>query len=365
MKKKILIIGLFSPPINGCSIANDILIGNIRERKIAVDIINTSTQELNNKDLGKFSLKKVVNFLAVYLYLYKVIKSDIIYTTPGQTFLGVLKYSPFYFLSILFNKKYIIHVHGNYIGQEYMRLVGVKKRIFGFFLSKSAIGIVLSEQLRDNFSSLLEPSRVRVVYNCANSSLFYNSLEKKKDKLRIVYLSNLMLEKGILDLLDACLLLKQSDIPFELNIAGKLEKGMENIVKQKIREIGNSCNYLGIVTGKSKNDLLFGSNIFCLPTYYNQEGQPISIIEAMASKNIVLTTKHAGIPDIFDEKSGFFIEKQNPSDLYSKLSFISENLEKHILKFGKYNFEKALSQFSEEKFTNSLLSIFNELSKSK
>jgi len=36
------------------------------------------------------------------------------------------------------------------------------------------------------------------------------------------------------------------------------------------------------------------------------EGQPISILEAMATGNIILTTNHAGIPDIFEMSVSLF-----------------------------------------------------------
>ena len=49
-----------------------------------------------------------------------------------------------------------------------------------------------------------------------------------------------------------------------------------------------------------------------LPTYYKMEGQPISILEAMATGNVILTTRHAGIPDVVtDGKHGRFFEKKN------------------------------------------------------
>ena len=45
------------------------------------------------------------------------------------------------------------------------------------------------------------------------------------------------------------------------------------------------------------------------------EGQPISIIEAMAFDNFILTTKHAGIPDICSEENAEFCEKNSVESL--------------------------------------------------
>ena len=39
------------------------------------------------------------------------------------------------------------------------------------------------------------------------------------------------------------------------------------------------------------------------------EGQPVSIIEALAFKNIVISTKYRSIPDMIDENiEGFFVD---------------------------------------------------------
>ncbi len=41
-----------------------------------------------------------------------------------------------------------------------------------------------------------------------------------------------------------------------------------------------------------------GMLYFALPTRYPNEGQPISILEAMGNGMFIITTDHAGIPDI-------------------------------------------------------------------
>ena len=62
------------------------------------------------------------------------------------------------------------------------------------------------------------------------------------------------------------------------------------------------------------------SQVFCLPTYYPYEGQPISILEAYATGCAVLTTNHGGIPDIFVENhNGYLVLPQDPDSVGSAL----------------------------------------------
>jgi len=62
------------------------------------------------------------------------------------------------------------------------------------------------------------------------------------------------------------------------------------------------------------------ADIFVLPTYYELEAQPLSIIEALNSATPVISTYHAAIPDMVDdEKNGFLINQKSVADLADKL----------------------------------------------
>ena len=119
---------------------------------------------------------------------------------------------------------------------------------------------------------------------------------KQKDlkAIRVIFLSNLIPEKGIYQLLEALDVLNSNNIPFQAKVAGHIPNGHQELI-EKMNNIKN-LEYVGIVKDRAKIDLLSWGNVFCLPTYYSMEGQPISILEAMGFGNVIITTKHAGIP---------------------------------------------------------------------
>lgn len=328
---KILLIGPFSPPITGVSFANDTLYDGLNKRNVTTDYINFSYPTLK-ENIGKLSLKKILYYLKLYIYIYKVPLYKTIYMTPGQTFFGVLKYVPFILISKALRKETIVHVHGNHLWKEFESLKGVQKKIFDIILSSFDKGIVLSKNLRKNLYPFLKKEKIYDVYNFVEENILDNvTLDAVKNKnlkeLNIVFLSNLMKEKGIFDLLESLILLKQNDIPFKAKIAGAIDPVFENELRSLFKNLEKEVEYLGIVRGDDKRDLLINANVFVFPTYYAMEGQPISILEAMATGNIIMTTKHAGIPDIFEEdKNGFYIEKNNPEDIANKLKKISSKL---------------------------------------
>ncbi|WP_163400500.1 glycosyltransferase family 4 protein [Flavobacterium fluviatile] len=355
----LLLIGPFPFPVHGCSIANKVLLEQLnRKEELHVSIIDTNSENVSSKGVGSFSVKKVFAFLKSYKHLSKIKKADVVYTTPGQTFLGIVKYIPFYSLCLKFNIPYIIHVHGNHLGNEFQSLKGFKKNVFKYYIERASAGIVLSESLRSNFEGLLSKEKIFVVENFAEDALFINgTINKCQDKIKILYLSNLMKEKGIVEVLTALKKLKKLRIDFKADIAGKIEDESKEEIKGYLDELKDYVTYHGVVYGKTKEHLLKESNVFILPTYYKMEGQPIALIEAMATGNIIITTNHGGIPDIISEENGFFVEKENYESIFEVLLTLNQNLESKVFNIGSYNIEYAKENFSEAKFVNKILKV--------
>lgn len=359
---KILIIGPFPEPVNGCSLANAVLFENLLKRGLTVDKINTAIDSISTTQGTKFSLRKVLSFLSCYREITKIYDSSVVYSTPGQTLFGILKYAPFYSLCIFLKIPYIIHVHGNYLGTELLRLTGLKKKIFSFFISNASAGIVLSESLKNNFDNLLDKQNIFVVKNFVQNEFFVHKLNKRFDKIRILYLSNLMLEKGIFELLAASKILLDRQIDFELAIAGKIEKGIESEFYILLESLGDRATYLGAIYSEKKFLALQDANVFVLPTYYTMEGQPISILEALATGNVVISTFHGGIPDIISEDNGYLVEPRSVNQLVNVLSNLVNILPQVETTFTISNINYAKENFTEDQFVSNILNIINGLS---
>ncbi|RXP45920.1 glycosyltransferase [Lutibacter sp. HS1-25] len=361
----ILIIGPLPDPIDGCSFANKTLCKNLKHNNIKFEVINTNTNLISSKQGSSFSIKKALYFFKSYFSLYKIPRAKVVYFTPGQTFFGLLKYAPFIILCILLKKPYVIHVHGNHLGVHYQSLKGVKKQLFHFLISKASAGIVLSKSLKDNFKDLLPLDDIFVVENFAGNDIYKNTEEliKRTDIPRIIYLSNLMAEKGILDLLDALIILDKKGVNYKAIVAGAIESSIKMSVISKLEKLGNKVNYVGVVQGQEKIEALIGSNIFILPTFYKMEGQPISILEALATGNIIVTTNHAGIPDIITSKNGYLLDPQSPEMISKVITNINEKLKEEVRRFSEENMKYAKNNFKEDIFSSKIIEILNSVSK--
>lgn len=354
--KKVLIIGPFPNPISGVSIANKVVEEILNaDLNFTVENINTS-YPIFDEQIGEFSIQKFLFYLRINSSFFKVLKNNIIYITPGQTFFGVLKYALFIVTASALRKELIIHVHGNYLGKEYQSLKGFKRVLFYFLVSRFTKGIVLSNSLKQNLTPFLEDKNIFSLPNFAQDYLYTEDKKFVKDELRIFYLSNLMKEKGIFCLLNALKNLEKNNIIYKAKIAGNIDQNYSKEILKLFTELKNA-EYIGIVNGDDKKSLLEWGNIFVLPTFYKMEGQPISILEAMATTNLVVTTNHAGISDVFQDKiNGYFVEKNNENSIEKILSYLAAN-KSELKKIAEYNKRFFLNNFTVDIFKKNLLEI--------
>jgi len=358
-KKSILMIGPFPEPVSGVSLANQVVKDILSEDSFfKVDFINTSYSKFDEQ-LGQFTFKKFFFYLSQNFKLVKIFNHKIIYITPGQTFFGVLKYTFFIILSSILNKQLIIHVHGNYLRKEYNSLNGFKRGVFYFLLSRFTKGIVLSDSLKENLIPFIDESKIFCLPNFAQDYLYKEEKKLVNDELRIFYLSNLMKEKGIICLLAALKNLEINNIKYTAKIAGDIDEKFSKEIFKLFDELKHT-EYVGIVNGEAKKNLLNWGNIFVLPTFYKMEGQPISILEALATKNVIITTNHSGIPDIISsEVNGFIVRPKNVSDIIEKL-MILDNDKTKIKTIAESNRKYFLNNFTLNKFQTKIIKVINE-----
>ena len=354
--KKVLIIGPFPNPISGVSIANKVVEEILNaDLNFTVENLNTS-YPIFDEQIGEFSIQKFFFYLRINSSFFKVLKNNIIYITPGQTFFGVLKYALFIVAASALRKELIIHVHGNYLGKEYQSLKGFKRVLFYFLVSRFTKGIVLSNSLKHNLTPFLEDKNIFSLPNFAQDYLYKEDKKFVKDELRIFYLSNLMKEKGIFCLLNALKNLEKNNIIYKAKIAGNIDQKYSKEILNLFTELKNA-EYIGIVNGDDKKNLLEWGNVFVLPTFYKMEGQPISVLEAMATTNLVVTTNHAGISDVFQDKiNGYFVEKNNENSIQKILSYLAAN-KSELKKIAEYNKTFFLNNFTVDIFKKNLLEI--------
>lgn len=358
LKKSICIIGQFAPPMHGLSKALETICDSELNEKFELQKINIT----NNRNI----LKNIIKILKS--------KSDLYYFTISQTRGGNIRDLIILKLLEIQNKKCIVHLHGGY----YRKLIdndlgNIQKKLNYKAIKKLDGVIVLSESLKQIFKGMIDDNKIFTVPNCVDNKFIISNEEfnekmktfEKKEVIEILYLSNFIKSKGYEYILELVKLEKENccingkDKRLHFNFAGKFfekeeeEKFFEYI---KVHELENYVTYHGIVNGKDKLELLKKGDIFILLTRYPNEGQPISILEAMGNGMYIVTTDHAGIPDIVkDEINGFICKEEN---INLSIQYIYEKIHQNHINVMKSNRIEVTKNYLEEKYINNIENIF-------
>lgn len=356
MKKKICFIAQFPPPIHGLSKAVDTLYNS------------------NLKDEFEFKKIDITNNKKIIKNLISIIRSkaDLFYFTISQTRGGNLRDLMILKILEIQHKKCLIHLHGGY----YRKLIDEdlskwQKRANYKAIKKIDGAIVLGESLKYIFEGIIDENKIFIVPNCVDDEylLTENEIKEKTEKKEIkdvLYLSNFIKEKGYEYVLELAKIEKKEfdrigKRKYHFNFAGKFfdnkdeQEFFDFINKNKLNEF---ITYHGIVSGNKKRQLLKKSDIFMLLTTYPKEGQPISILEAMGNGMTIITTNHAGIPDIVkNERNGIVIDKNNivSNEIYERLNNINYTS-------VQLNNLHDIKQYSENKYINNIKMIYTKLS---
>lgn len=351
--KKICLIGQFPPPIHGLS--------------KALNTIKNSKHLKNNFLISSVNIsdnKKIINSISDI----RKNDSDIYYFTIAHSKMGNIRDLLILKELIRKNKKIIIHYHGGYFRELFSKMSSLQKKLNLMVFKKIDIVIVLGESLKRNFTNLVSEHKIRVCENYVESKSLLDDEEfiskidilKRKDKLDILYLSNFIKTKGYYEVLNVARRFNSSDVDF--HFAGDFfsssdkEEFLDFIKSHNI----NNVFYYGVVDGKEKKELIKKCDVFILPTYYHIEGQPISLIESMANGLTVITTNHAGIPDIVTTDNGYIVEPKSINDIELAIQDILSHKDK-LISYGYNNRNYALQSFKEIDYIKRLETIFEEV----
>lgn len=307
-KNKVCFIAQFPPPMHGLS-------------KAVETLYNSELNAAVNQD-GKFEFEKVdiTNNKKILKNLMKIgkSKSDLFYFTISQTKGGNLRDLVIFKLLELQHKKCLIHLHGGYYRQLVDNdMAGWQRKANYRAIKKLSGAIVLSKSLKKIFEGMIDSDKIFVVENCVDDQYLLTDQEiKEKLKalenekvLHVLWLSNFIRSKGYPFVLEMVKAEKErvddgGEKRFHFDFAGKFfEESEKECFESYIKEnrLEEYVTYHGIVGGEQKRELLRKCYLFALPTRYPNEGQPISILEAMGNGMFIITTDHAGIPDIVED----------------------------------------------------------------
>jgi len=363
MKKRILYILHFPPPVHGSSV-----IGlQIKESKVInanydARYINLGTSK-SIDEIQKFTFSKIFSYLSILIQVFK----NLIFHRPDLCYLAITAEGvPFYkdtlvvLLVKLFRVKLVYHLHNKGVINKQDRFLD---NLLYRFVFRNTDVILLSSFL---YSDIQKYVPLSAVHYCPNGiKAFENTIipERENERIEILFLSNMIRSKGVFVLLEACNILNKRNVYFHCTYIGGSGDITEEEFKTKVAEykLDTSISYVGKKLGREKNDFLANANIFVLPTYYEKECFPLVLLEAMQANLPVISTYEGGIPDIIEDGiTGYLVPQKDANALAEKLEMLIQNkmLSIELGKNGRIRFEK---NFTLQHFEHTLSAVLEQI----
>lgn len=260
---------------------------------------------------------------------------------------------PFVFLTKLYGKKLIVHLHfpaaydtiqDSHLGSRYH-----------WCMLKSDVVIALSNQWKKQIEETFEDvHNVRVIYNpCPTVN---RVLSEKKDKY-ILYAGTVDHRKGYDDMIKAFAKVHDKCNGWRLVFAGngEIEKG-----KSLAREygIGEKCEFLGWVSGKEKEKAFQNASAYCLSSY--AEGFPMGVLDAWAYGLPVITTPVGGLLDVLEAGVNALVNEPGDIEALAKNMIEITNDEKRH-EISKQSLYLADEVFSVKQINHQVCELYSEL----
>ncbi len=257
-----------------------------------------------------------------------------------------------------FFKRLILHWHAAGLGKWLETSVQIRSRSLTYHFARQAdLSIVLSRYNIADAEKLL-PQRVRVVSNgipdpCADfrqkilprrlarfaarekllsrKTLSADDLHETggdPQTVKVLYIAHCMEEKGLFDAMRAVVLAnrtlaeQQSAVRLKLMAAGTFVTPEERAQFDALMadpEFERAVDYLGFVSGEGKERALQQCDLFCFPTYYLGENQPVNLIEAMAHGLPIITTRWRSLSEMLPAEYPGLVSIKSPDKIAAAL----------------------------------------------
>ncbi|MFQ6610655.1 MAG: glycosyltransferase [Fidelibacterota bacterium] len=137
---------------------------------------------------------------------------------------------------------------------------------------------------------------------------------------------------------------------------GPMKRDCEKLVSRL--NLGSSVEFKGIIPHSQVADLMVQMRGFILhsvtPSSGDKEGTPVSIMEASASGLPVISTRHAGIPEVvIDKETGFLVEEYDEMGTVDSMLRIAKDADL-ATRLGKAGHDLISRNFTQKQNINNL-----------
>lgn len=356
MKPRILFVVHLPPPVHGVTLlSKQVIASETIAAQFGVRVLplrfSESVDEIRSASLAKVGRSAITGLRLLKELALK--RPDAVYFTFAPT--GVAFYRDCAYAAAMkaFGVRRIFHIHARGIASHLD--AGWSRRMYRWLFSGARI-IHLSSRLEHDTAPIVDASQIVIVPNGIEDVRPAPRIVRE-GPARILFLSNMIREKGPLDLLEALRHLAARGIDFEATFVGaRFHDGCVEEFSENVERYGlaRRVRYVGPIYGEEKLALFREHDIFAFPTY--NDAFPLVVLEAMQQGLPVVSTDEGAIPEmVVDGETGFVVPKRDTGALAARLEqlVVDPNLRARLGAKGR---DRYVAHFTAEQFEQNLAS---------
>lgn len=323
---KVMLVGVLPPPVHGQSMATKTLF-EADLHPIEKVIVGIRSSDKLSK-VGKLSLSKALGLIPLIARVwigYLRHRPRVLYYTAGSgAWIPFIRDIAVLSLCRPLFRRTLIHYHSGNL-MEFLESSKFRSLLGKFIYGREAWTIRLG-----TFCPAPDYSGNRVI-EVANGleAPKLPPMEQHQD-FRILFLGNLFVEKGVLDLIEG---VRQFATRFPGPVTLSLIGGWPgDDSRQQIEDAISSlpsnvtCPPPAPAYGEDKWQIMAHSDIFVFPSYYRSENLPLVVIEAMAASLPVIACDWRGLKSLVEEGvTGHLVPIRTPSAIAHSLDLLSRD----------------------------------------
>lgn len=365
IKKKILFLMQYPPPIHGVSVMNNYVFSSLFLENDSKRLVKLNFSKKIN-ELRKITLGKIIRSVGVFFHLlYNLIffNPQIVCFTIFPTGKSFYRDSIYLLLLKFFNPKIILFIHN--IGIATKAKNKFKKKMVEQLFNNVNIIVLSVFQKRLEFDKFsLKSTKIFVLKNGIEVVNINKYISPKDDVLRLLFLSNFFDNKGLFLLVDAFQILLENnhEKKIKLIIAGQdfneNYQKLNKIIKEK--KLQNFIDVKLDVFGDEKWKLYGMADIFVFPSYF-VETSSLVVLEAMQFGLPIVASATGAISEmLIDNNEALLFLPKDKECIVQKLQYLIDNEKKRTI-LGNNAREEFLNKYTIDKYRNNLQEIFNQV----
>lgn len=303
----VFFLGPLPPPVHGFSAINQKML-TLLQQKTDVRVFNsapaakTANSAANAKWQSVFRIFRSLGSLLAFLFLCLVKRPDAMYVGlsggAGQLFDSLCLLA-----ARLAGANIYIH-HHSFV---YVNQVRSYNR-FCLWAAGRACHIALCDAMADKLASTygIPEERIFILSNAAflNEKMPpHRGAKPAREMLTLGFLSNIIVEKGIVEFFDVVASLTQQGLRVKGLVAGPVDPALKEMFASLMAD-QHEIEYVGPVYDGEKDAYFQSIDFLLFPTKYRNEAEPLTILEALREGVPVLAAGRGCIRSMISARSG-------------------------------------------------------------